>query len=156
MSIKQPVAIILITISIVFFIIPKIKQHNFENLIEKISTRSDLKEATISLSAKYEGSENYLIQFNADKKIHPGSNFKLFTSTVSLEKLKPEFKIKTAIYLTPNNQLLIVGHGDPTFNQTFRKLSKQSNKATGKAANYFTMKAILVVNNMDQIGTLRG
>ncbi len=118
MSIKQPVAIILITISIVFFIIPKIKQHNFENLIEKISTRSDLKEATISLSAKYEGSENYLIQFNADKKIHPGSNFKLFTSTVSLEKLKPEFKIKTAIYLTPNNQLLLVGHGDPTFNQS--------------------------------------
>lgn len=109
--------ILLILFISVFFAIPWIKKNNFTRLIEAAANDPLLQNATVSITAAYEGDEESFIEYNSNKKIHPGSNFKLFTAAAALEKIGPDFTFKTRLFLSENEDFIIAGAGDPTFQQ---------------------------------------
>lgn len=103
-----------------FLLIPLIKKWNLVNYLNKIQQSQSLSTATISVLAKYEDSADYLIDYNGSAKIHPGSNFKLFTASAALSYLGPDFNFKTALYKFADGSkthLLLVGGGDPSLSQ---------------------------------------
>ncbi len=65
-----------------------------------------------------------LFESHADRLLSPASNCKLFTGALALDRFGGDYKISTPIYATakPNRSgtirgdLVIVGHGDPTWN----------------------------------------
>ncbi len=65
-----------------------------------------------------------LFESHADRLLSPASNCKLFTGALALDRFGGDYKISTPIYATakPNRtgtihgDLIIVGHGDPTWN----------------------------------------
>lgn len=55
---------------------------------------------------------------NAQQKFVPASNVKLLTTAAALQKLGPNFSIRTSVFGQPNSpkqDLYVVGRGDPTF-----------------------------------------
>jgi D-alanyl-D-alanine carboxypeptidase/D-alanyl-D-alanine-endopeptidase (penicillin-binding protein 4) len=57
-----------------------------------------------------------LYSHNARQYITPASNTKLLTTAAALQQLGPQYRIRTAIYQTPDG-LRIVGAGDPSITQ---------------------------------------
>lgn len=65
-----------------------------------------------------------LFESHADRLLSPASNCKLFTGALALDRFGGDYRISTPIYATakPNRagairgDLIIVGHGDPTWN----------------------------------------
>jgi len=65
-----------------------------------------------------------LFESHADRLLSPASNCKMFTGALALDRFGGDYKISTPIYATakPNRSgtvhgdLIIVGHGDPTWN----------------------------------------
>ena len=65
-----------------------------------------------------------LFESHADRLLSPASNCKLFTGALALDRFGGDYRIATPIYATarPNRSgtihgdLIIVGHGDPTWN----------------------------------------
>jgi D-alanyl-D-alanine carboxypeptidase/D-alanyl-D-alanine-endopeptidase (penicillin-binding protein 4) len=65
-----------------------------------------------------------LFQQNADKLFAPASNTKLFTTALALDRLGPNYRIRTSLYArekptsrgTVKGDLVLFGRGDPTFN----------------------------------------
>jgi D-alanyl-D-alanine carboxypeptidase/D-alanyl-D-alanine-endopeptidase (penicillin-binding protein 4) len=65
-----------------------------------------------------------LFEHNAEKLFSPASNSKLYTVALALDRLGPDYQIKTSLYVRarPNRRgtlkgdLLVYGRGDPTFN----------------------------------------
>jgi len=65
-----------------------------------------------------------LFESHADRLLSPASNCKLFTGALALDRFGGDYRISTPIYATakPNRSgtvhgnLIIVGHGDPTWN----------------------------------------
>lgn len=64
---------------------------------------------------------------NADKLLKPASNAKLFTAALALDRLGPDFRIKTSCYATGpldakgfvQGDLIVYGRGDPSFSARF-------------------------------------
>ncbi|MDR2724704.1 MAG: D-alanyl-D-alanine carboxypeptidase [Candidatus Adiutrix sp.] len=59
------------------------------------------------------GQPRELYALNAEKDFIPASILKIVTSGAALEFLGPDFRFKTDFLLTKNNDLWIVGYGDP-------------------------------------------
>ena len=59
------------------------------------------------------GQTRELYAHNAEKHYVPASILKIVTSGAALEFLGPDFRFKTDFLLTKNNDLWIVGYGDP-------------------------------------------
>jgi serine-type D-Ala-D-Ala carboxypeptidase/endopeptidase (penicillin-binding protein 4) len=65
-----------------------------------------------------------LFEHNAQKLFSPASNSKLYTVALALDRLGPDYRIKTSLYAkarpdqtgTLNGDLLVYGRGDPTVN----------------------------------------
>lgn len=55
-----------------------------------------------------------LFSKNEDEVLNPASVVKLVTAAASLKYLGPDFRFHTKFYLTGNNDLFIVGEGDPS------------------------------------------
>ncbi|MDR1486785.1 MAG: D-alanyl-D-alanine carboxypeptidase [Deltaproteobacteria bacterium] len=60
-----------------------------------------------------EGKRVELFSLNAEKDYIPASILKLVTAMVSLEVLGPQYRFQTDFYLDPDDNLWIVGRGDP-------------------------------------------
>ncbi len=58
-------------------------------------------------------SKREIYAVNPDKKYVPASILKVITSALALETLGPDYRFKTEFYLTKDNDLWIVGYGDP-------------------------------------------
>lgn len=64
---------------------------------------------------------------NADKLMKPASNAKLFTAALALDRLGPDYRIKTSFYAAAkpdekgvlHGDLLVYGRGDPSFSARF-------------------------------------
>ena len=54
-----------------------------------------------------------LYSLHADKKMMPASVQKLITSAAALEYLGPDYRFVTEFYVTPDDDLIVVGRGDP-------------------------------------------
>ena len=65
-----------------------------------------------------------LFESHADRLLSPASNCKLFTAALALDRFGGDYRISTPIYATArparsgavHGDLIIVGHGDPTWN----------------------------------------
>ncbi len=105
---------------VIFFAVPFIKHRNFVNFLEKVENGRDLKGSVIAVSAGYEGESEVFFDYNGGKRIHPGSNFKLFTAAAGLKNLGPDFTFKTKLYAQAQGSkmnLILVGGGDPSLKQ---------------------------------------
>jgi D-alanyl-D-alanine carboxypeptidase/D-alanyl-D-alanine-endopeptidase (penicillin-binding protein 4) len=68
-----------------------------------------------------------LFQRNADKLMKPASNAKLYTAALALDRLGPDYRIKTSFYAAArpdaagviHGDLLVYGRGDPSFSARF-------------------------------------
>lgn len=131
-------SLIFITIVVflgVFVAVPMIKKWNFNRFLNSIQNEEDFKNSVLSITAKYEGSDKNLMNYNSDKRLHPGSNFKLFTAAAALEYLGSKFTFKTSLYLWPHENkknLVLVGGGDPSFKQKDFAGFVEKVAATGK------------------------
>ncbi len=64
---------------------------------------------------------------NADKLLKPASNAKLYTASLALDRLGPDFRIKTSFYSAAkpdavgvlHGDLIVYGRGDPSFSARF-------------------------------------
>ena len=57
---------------------------------------------------------NALYSRNADRLFLPASNMKLFTAALALERLGPDYRMKTRLVRAPSGDLILVGGGDPS------------------------------------------
>ena len=68
-----------------------------------------------------------LYQHNADKLMKPASNAKLYTAALALDRLGPDYRIKTSFYAAAkpdadgviHGDLIVYGRGDPSFSARF-------------------------------------
>ena len=67
-----------------------------------------------------------LFERNSDKLMKPASNAKMYTGSLALDRLGPDYRIKTSFYAAskPDNgvvggDLIVYGRGDPSFSQRF-------------------------------------
>lgn len=117
----------------ILLIVPSVKKLNFTRYLGKIHKNEALKNALLSVGAKYEGEESYLVSYNPQEKIHPGSNFKLFTAAAALKYLGEDFTFQTRLYRftrEDKKHLLLVGYGDPSLEK------KQIEKIAGAVKPY--------------------
>lgn len=104
----------------VFFVLPFIKHRNFVNYLNDSENAEDLRGSIISVAARYEGGKEDFFDYNGKVRLHPGSNFKLFTAAASLNYLGPDFAFRTRLYAQSQGlkmDLVLVGGGDPSFKQ---------------------------------------
>ncbi|MBI4663352.1 MAG: D-alanyl-D-alanine carboxypeptidase/D-alanyl-D-alanine-endopeptidase [Verrucomicrobia bacterium] len=70
-----------------------------------------------------------LFEHNADKLLKPASNAKLYTGALALDRLGPDFRIKTSLYAAAppdatgaiKGDLIVYGRGDPSFAARFNQ-----------------------------------
>lgn len=113
------IIVICIASAIFFVVIPFIKHWNFLRFLQKIQ-QNHLPNAMLTVEARYEGKKTSFLEYQNHKRIHPGSNFKLFTAAASLKYLGPDFVFKTRLYLfsaAGRTHVLIQGSGDPSFSK---------------------------------------
>jgi D-alanyl-D-alanine carboxypeptidase/D-alanyl-D-alanine-endopeptidase (penicillin-binding protein 4) len=68
-----------------------------------------------------------IFEHNADKLMKPASNAKMYTTSLALDRLGPDFRIRTSFYArtkpdadgTIHGDLLVYGRGDPSFSARF-------------------------------------
>src|SRR5580700_2585121 len=68
-----------------------------------------------------------LFERNAEKLMKPASNAKLYTAALALDRLGPDFRIKTSFYAAAqpdangviHGDVLVYGRGDPSFSARF-------------------------------------
>jgi D-alanyl-D-alanine carboxypeptidase/D-alanyl-D-alanine-endopeptidase (penicillin-binding protein 4) len=68
-----------------------------------------------------------LFQHNANKLLKPASNAKLYTAALALDRLGPDYRIKTSFYAAAKpgsdgvirGDLIVYGRGDPSFSARF-------------------------------------
>jgi D-alanyl-D-alanine carboxypeptidase/D-alanyl-D-alanine-endopeptidase (penicillin-binding protein 4) len=68
-----------------------------------------------------------LFQRNADKLMKPASNAKLYTAALALDRLGPDYRVKTSFYAAAkpgpdgilHGDLIVYGRGDPSFSARF-------------------------------------
>jgi D-alanyl-D-alanine carboxypeptidase/D-alanyl-D-alanine-endopeptidase (penicillin-binding protein 4) len=68
-----------------------------------------------------------LFEHNADKLMKPASNAKLYTTALALDRLGPDYRIKTSFYAAAkpgsdgviHGDLIVYGRGDPSFSARF-------------------------------------
>jgi D-alanyl-D-alanine carboxypeptidase/D-alanyl-D-alanine-endopeptidase (penicillin-binding protein 4) len=54
-----------------------------------------------------------IFSWHPDKKQAPASVLKIITAAAALDYLGPDYRFVTEFYATPENDLIVVGHGDP-------------------------------------------
>src|SRR5436190_11224811 len=70
-----------------------------------------------------------LFEFNQDKLLTPASNTKLYTAVLALDRLGPDYRIKSSIYArnkpdesgTVSGDVIVYGRGDPSVNARLHK-----------------------------------
>src|SRR5271155_2697061 len=68
-----------------------------------------------------------VFEHNADKLMKPASNAKMYTASLALDRLGPDYRIKTSLYAPAkpdadgvvHGDLLVYGRGDPSFAARF-------------------------------------
>ncbi len=135
---------------------PKLKAAVDEALNDKA-----LDDAEISFIAIDLKSGEVLSEYDADTKINPASNAKLFTAAAALDVLKPEFRFKTEYYVqgtlrdgTLQGNLVVKGFGDPTV--VTERLSRVANELYLFGVERITGGIIVDDTYFDQVGEAKG
>lgn len=93
--------------------------------IESVTNRPQFKRFSWGIVIQTLSSRT-LYSRDAQKYFIPASNVKLLTTAAALHQLGSQYRIRTSIYGTDNNDLLVVGRGDPSLTDTqLRQLAQQ-------------------------------
>ena len=98
--------------------------------IGKIIGNSNINKGAISVSVKAFKTGKEIYSLNSDKPSTPASTLKLVTSAASLDTLGPEYKFKTELYKSTNNDLYFKLGADPYL--TSKDLKKMLSVAKDK------------------------
>lgn len=89
--------------------------------LRQILADPDLQGSTTDLVVRDAATGNLLFQQNADTRVVPASNAKLYTSSAAMDVLGPDFRFRTTVATTGNRvgttltgNLYLKGYGDPT------------------------------------------
>lgn len=83
------------------------------NEIDKAISQSALKKGTVAVSVKNLQTGETVYELNSDKLVPPASTQKLVTLAAALDTLGADYKFKTTLYKTTNNELYIKLGADP-------------------------------------------
>lgn len=117
-----------------FLLIPIIilPQDNIRQYVEQKSSNNILKHGIWGVYAEYVDSGEPVIDFNSEKSLAPASGLKVFTTSLALAVLGPDFVYQTRLYYDGNisngvldGSIYIDGDGDPTLGSGL--VSKSSN-----------------------------
>ncbi|MBW4637603.1 MAG: D-alanyl-D-alanine carboxypeptidase/D-alanyl-D-alanine-endopeptidase [Gloeocapsa sp. UFS-A4-WI-NPMV-4B04] len=86
--------------------------------IESVTNRPQFKRFSWGIVIQTLSSSRTLYSRDAQKYFIPASNVKLLTTAAALHQLGSQYRIRTSIYGTDNNDLLVVGRGDPSLTDT--------------------------------------
>lgn len=85
----------------------------FAQSIDKVISKSSVKRGTISVSVKNISDGKTVYELNSDKLVPPASTLKLVTLAAALDTLGSDYKFKTSLYKSVNNDLYLKLSGDP-------------------------------------------
>lgn len=85
----------------------------FAQSIDKVISKSSVKSGTISVSVKNISDGKTVYELNSDKLVPPASTLKLVTLAAALDTLGSDYKFKTSLYKSVNNDLYLKLSGDP-------------------------------------------
>ena len=85
----------------------------FAQSIDKVISKSSVKRGTISVSVKNISDGKTVYELNSDKLVPPASTLKLVTLAAALDTLGADYKFKTSLYKSINNDLYLKLSGDP-------------------------------------------
>ena len=105
---------------------PPVSLGGFQRHVDELLPRHGLDKAHTALLLFSTRHRAYLYRHAVKRPMIPASNVKLFTTYAALKELSPDFRWNTNMYLfeehhdggaAPRQGLLVVGSGDPTWNQ---------------------------------------
>ncbi len=102
----------------------------YTNWLEKFSaaaTHPRYKSAMLGVKVESLDTGKVLFDQNGDKLLKPASNGKMYTGALALDRLGPDFKIRTSFYAAKppsksgvvSGDLIVYGRGDPSFSHRF-------------------------------------
>jgi serine-type D-Ala-D-Ala carboxypeptidase/endopeptidase (penicillin-binding protein 4) len=93
--------------------------HQLPNAIQAIANQPSLRRARWGILVRTLDTGETLYEQDATRYFIPASNAKLFVTAAIVEKLGPQFQIRTSVYQAPSASgttiLRVVGRGDPGF-----------------------------------------
>lgn len=117
-----------------FFLASSLCAENFEGsladfqvILKAAATHPRYASAMLGIKVESLDTGKVLFEQNADKLLKPASNGKMYTGALALDRLGPDFKIRTSFYAkshpdksgTINGDLIVYGRGDPSFSHRF-------------------------------------
>lgn len=99
-------------VSLLFVFIITITAACAEN-IDKTLTRLGINKSAVSIMIKNIENGNVVYSLNERTPMHPASTLKLVTSSVAIDALGYDYKYKTSLYKSTNNDLYLKLSGDP-------------------------------------------
>lgn len=94
--------------------------------IDAIASDPQFRRSRWGISVQTVASATTLYDRDGERYFIPASTLKLLTTAAALQKLGPDYRIRTSVYGDGNGSIYIVGRGDPSFSVTqLRDLAKQ-------------------------------
>lgn len=99
----------------------------FQARLQKIATHPRFSPAMLGLKIESLDTGKVIFEQNAEKLLKPASNGKMYTGALALDRLGPNYKIKTSFLAAAKpdaagkltSDLIVYGRGDPSFSHRF-------------------------------------
>ncbi|MDQ6632976.1 MAG: D-alanyl-D-alanine carboxypeptidase/D-alanyl-D-alanine-endopeptidase [Verrucomicrobiota bacterium] len=99
----------------------------FQTRLQKIVAQPRFAAAALGIKVESLDTGKIIFEHNADKLLKPASNAKMYTGALALDRLGPNYKIKTSFYATAKpdssgtieGDLIVYGRGDPSLSARF-------------------------------------
>ena len=102
---------------------------DFQAKLKSAGTHSRFEAALLGIRVESLETGKLIYEQNSEKLMKPASNGKMYTGALALDRLGPDFKIRTSFYAkslpdkggTIKGDLLVYGRGDPSFSHRFNE-----------------------------------
>lgn len=101
---------------------------SLQDLAEQIAKRPALASGRVGIQVVSVNTGKVLAEVDSSKVFQPASNMKLYTTATALDKLGPDFRIRTSVYVpklnpdgTVEGDLVLYGRGDPNLSDRFNE-----------------------------------
>jgi D-alanyl-D-alanine carboxypeptidase/D-alanyl-D-alanine-endopeptidase (penicillin-binding protein 4) len=99
----------------------------FQSKLKAAATHPRFSSAMLGIKVESLDTGKVIFEQNADKFLKPASNGKMYTGAMALDRLGPDFKIRTSFYATApldksgtiKGDLIVYGRGDPSLSHRF-------------------------------------
>lgn len=99
----------------------------FKDRLQQAATHPRFASAMLGIKVESLDTGKVIFEQNADKLLKPASNGKMYTGAVALDRLGPDYRIRTSFYAselpdktgTIRGDLIVFGRGDPSLSHRF-------------------------------------